>query len=489
MLKNLVVGLEHCIKSSLFNCQMCGQCILTYTQMRCPMNCPKGLRNGPCGGTLDGRCEVYPDRHCVWMDIRGAEALANNRQYPVPPVHAPVDAHLFDGSSYLNLLSGLDRETRVPRPYLDLVPAPQQPAPVGNGRLEATLRRGEFAITTECHSPRNEDGLKRIHRFARTVRDHVTAVNTTSNVGGRPTLPSRRTGGILQDDYGLEAIVQICGRDVNAAQFVGELEATRAAGFHNLFCLTGDWNRLATVDLKPGETQPKIAERYFPMDAVQMLYEARHLRETGLSGYQPHRALPHRLLLGGAINPYSTPTEFVVARLRQKLAAGLDFVQTQIVTETRDFARFLGAVRQAGLLRADPAAPQHTAAGDRFYLIPSVPVVTTVKMLDLMCGLAGVRVDADFAARIRGAADPAREGVAAALELALALRRLGVHGLHLMPFGAGGDQIAEIAAAVRAASGPADSSLPQADPPLSPATAMPSPSISSTPATPRMAAV
>lgn len=60
--------LEKTTKGFLFDCQMCGQCILSSTGMSCPMNCPKELRNGPCGGVrLDGNCEVKPEMPCVWV--------------------------------------------------------------------------------------------------------------------------------------------------------------------------------------------------------------------------------------------------------------------------------------------------------------------------------------------------------------------------------------------------------------------------------------
>src|SRR5512139_1215527 len=56
------------VKGALFNCQDCAQCVLHYTGMTCPMNCPKSLRNGPCGGVrLNGKCEVKPEMDCVWL--------------------------------------------------------------------------------------------------------------------------------------------------------------------------------------------------------------------------------------------------------------------------------------------------------------------------------------------------------------------------------------------------------------------------------------
>ncbi|HEY5480226.1 MAG TPA: methylenetetrahydrofolate reductase C-terminal domain-containing protein, partial [Verrucomicrobiae bacterium] len=59
---------EEIFKGSIFNCQDCAQCILHYNGMTCPMNCPKQLRNGPCGGVrLNGKCEVKPEMDCVWV--------------------------------------------------------------------------------------------------------------------------------------------------------------------------------------------------------------------------------------------------------------------------------------------------------------------------------------------------------------------------------------------------------------------------------------
>jgi hypothetical protein len=61
---------EDVIKVPMFGCQKCGECILSSTGFVCSQQCPKRLRNGPCGGTSEGgMCEVYPDRKCVWYKI------------------------------------------------------------------------------------------------------------------------------------------------------------------------------------------------------------------------------------------------------------------------------------------------------------------------------------------------------------------------------------------------------------------------------------
>lgn len=51
-------------------CSLCGNCILDKTGGICPITaCPKGLLNGPCGGTKDGHCEISPDIQCAWVRI------------------------------------------------------------------------------------------------------------------------------------------------------------------------------------------------------------------------------------------------------------------------------------------------------------------------------------------------------------------------------------------------------------------------------------
>lgn len=96
-----VTFVEKNIKGFLFDCQMCGQCILHDTGMSCPMNCPKELRNGPCGGVRpNGNCEVKPEMPCVWMEAyRGNKQMDSSE--PMLTVQFPVDHRLKGTSSWL----------------------------------------------------------------------------------------------------------------------------------------------------------------------------------------------------------------------------------------------------------------------------------------------------------------------------------------------------------------------------------------------------
>lgn len=91
---------ERATKGLLFDCRMCGQCVLPSTGMSCPMNCPKGLRNGPCGGVRpDGRCEVSPAMRCVWVSAwEGAAHMGESGLARILELQPPMD-HALQGSS------------------------------------------------------------------------------------------------------------------------------------------------------------------------------------------------------------------------------------------------------------------------------------------------------------------------------------------------------------------------------------------------------
>ncbi len=96
---------EKLIKGFLFDCQMCGQCVLSSTGMSCPMNCPKNLRNGPCGGVrANGNCEVKPDMRCVWVEaFEGSQRMREGRQ-AIRIVQVAVDRRLQGRSSWLKVV-------------------------------------------------------------------------------------------------------------------------------------------------------------------------------------------------------------------------------------------------------------------------------------------------------------------------------------------------------------------------------------------------
>ena len=103
-LEKPMAGVEKVVKGFMFDCQMCGQCVLSSTGMSCPMNCPKNLRNGPCGGVrANGNCEVKPDMRCVWVEaFAGSQRMVDGKE-AIKVVQFAVDRRLQGRSSWLKV--------------------------------------------------------------------------------------------------------------------------------------------------------------------------------------------------------------------------------------------------------------------------------------------------------------------------------------------------------------------------------------------------
>ena len=103
-LETPVAVVERAVKGLLFDCQMCGQCALSSTGMSCSMNCPKTIRNGPCGGVrANGHCEVKPEMRCVWVEaFEGSQRMQAGRE-AIKVVQFAVDGRLKGSSSWLRV--------------------------------------------------------------------------------------------------------------------------------------------------------------------------------------------------------------------------------------------------------------------------------------------------------------------------------------------------------------------------------------------------
>ncbi len=408
MFEKTIARVEALLKGMVFDCHACGQCVLRQTGLICPMACPKGLRNGPCGGTLHGECEVYPDKPCVWVRIHNRTA---KDELALPNLLPSPDARLYNTSSYLNFLSGQDEPARQPLPYLDLG-ARRTTLPVQTpSRLEQRLKAGAFVKTCEIRAPRSAD-FAAFREQALLVRDHFDAVNATAFLNAKPSLPSPVAAAQLVA-LGIEAVCQSTCRDHTKTSFISELLQNQMNGVHNVLCLTGD--SYAAV--------PKI-KQVFDMDGALMVYEARHLRETGVvhfTGERLERA--PRLFLGGAINPFTEPINVPVRRLKQKAAAGVDFIQTQLIFDVPGFRRFMELVGEEKV-------------HEDVFILAGVPVVTSPGGLAVLPRIPGVNLPAPVINRLQQAKDIEAEGVALATEIANELSRIpGVAGVHLMLFG------------------------------------------------------
>jgi methylenetetrahydrofolate reductase (NADPH) len=101
-LGNMLTNFEYCLKGIFYDCQSCGDCTLGEMAFLCPQSqCAKGLLNGPCGGSQNGWCEVWPGRkRCVY--VRRYERMQHFHLKGSTNILPPRDWSLYRTSSWLN---------------------------------------------------------------------------------------------------------------------------------------------------------------------------------------------------------------------------------------------------------------------------------------------------------------------------------------------------------------------------------------------------
>jgi methylenetetrahydrofolate reductase (NADPH) len=278
--------------------------------------------------------------------------------------------------------------------------------------FRTSLESGAFTVTAEVGPPRGADPGA-IARKLSVLRDWVSAVNVTDNQSAVVRMSSW-AGSLLASAAGATPIMQVTCRDRNRIALQSDLLGAAALGLPNVLVMTGDHPKFGDhPDAKP----------VFDLDSVQVLWMARTMRDQKrlLSG-KPLNTPPD-WFLGAVENPFAPPTAFRAARLRKKVDAGAQFVQTQYVFDIKTFGTWLAQVADLGVL-------------ERCHILAGVGPILSVRALDhLQHRVAGVFVPSDVSRRLLGvpAAEFADEGLRLCAETVGALRELpGLSGVHLM---------------------------------------------------------
>ncbi|MCG8530898.1 MAG: methylenetetrahydrofolate reductase C-terminal domain-containing protein [Desulfovibrionales bacterium] len=105
--------LEDPFKKTLLHCQSCGDCGIQHLAFLCPESgCPKHTRNGPCGGSRDGFCEVNADRQCVWVRVYKRLDRCGKKESLAKDFVPPRMWELNKTSSWINFHLGRDHQKK-----------------------------------------------------------------------------------------------------------------------------------------------------------------------------------------------------------------------------------------------------------------------------------------------------------------------------------------------------------------------------------------
>jgi methylenetetrahydrofolate reductase (NADPH) len=420
---------------------MCGNCLLQETAFMCSMECPKGIRNGPCGGSTADHCYVDDTRPCIWYAIYD-RAFKMGREEKLLEVLPPLDWNKVGtetwGDVYIQLrkvgagtfIKGMLSKNPVQRSRVwDSVFEPvRQPswwegdseyhAPAYSepiSELEKQLKAGEFVVTSEVAPPMTVSTNK-LKQNIELIKPYVAAINFTDSPSATPRMSSWACS-TLAAQMGAEPVMQIAARDRTRTGLQSEVLGANALGVKNILCLSGDSMRMAP--------DPKGRMDVIDIDSIQMLWILRRMRDEGKYLDGRNIKFPPKIFLGAAASPFASEPKFQAIREHKKVNAGAQFFQTNLVYDPAGLEIWLNELAKRNIL-------------DKVYLLIGITPLKSLKVAQYMhYEVPGVFIPDKLMKRIEAAGEgAAEEGIQIALELIEAVKGLqGVHGIHLMAVG------------------------------------------------------
>jgi len=288
--------------------------------------------------------------------------------------------------------------------------APIQPTA---SRLARVLEAGHFALTLEISPPVGPNRAA-VERQMKLLRDYADAFNVTDNQSARVHSSSLAVS-IMLKQAGLDPILQVTCRDRNRLGIQSDLLGASMFGITNVLALSGD----APIWGDHPQTQG-----VFEIDSINLVRILRMMRDDQVfENGKPIPKVAPDYFIGAAANPFAPPHDFRPVRLAKKVAAGAQFIQTQLIYNIPRFREYMKRVVDMGL-------HEQTA------ILAGVGPIRSARGAEFMKNeVAGMDVPNEVIARMKGLdkEKAAAEGVNICIEIAEEVRQIeGVRGLHVM---------------------------------------------------------
>ncbi len=290
--------------------------------------------------------------------------------------------------------------------------------------LEKLIRAGHFVVTGELGPPK---GWQRavIEEKGELLKGNVDAVNLTDNQTAIVRMSSIAAGRILVE-MGLEPIIQMTCRDRNRLGIQADLLGAAALGIRNVLCLSGDHQVFGNHP---------TAKNVHDVDSIQLVQMVSRMRDEGIfqCGDEIIGGGPP-LFVGAASNPFGDPFEFRPYRLAKKVAAGANFIQTQLIYDIPRFKEFMKRVVDMGLhekVAILAGVGPLKSSGAAKYMRDKVPgmIVDDYYVDEMVKAIEGIPAEEKAA---RGKAWRQR-GIELCIEQIQQIREIeGVAGIHIM---------------------------------------------------------
>jgi methylenetetrahydrofolate reductase (NADPH) len=279
-------------------------------------------------------------------------------------------------------------------------------------KLEKILASGNMAVTSECGPPRGSDP-EAILKKGELIRNHVDAINITDNQTSVTRLCSLAAC-IHLKNIGVEPTLQMVTRDRNRIALQSDILGAASFDINNILCLSGDHQSFG--DCPTGQNVHDI-------DSMQLIQMVRMMRDEGkfIGGDDIKR--PPSMFVGAAANPFADPFEIRVPRLAKKIAAGVEFIQTQCIYNLDKFELWMQQVRDRGL-------------HEKVHIMAGVTPLKSAGMANYVGKrVPGMDVPEEVINRMKSVPKEkqAEEGINICIETIQRLKECeGIHGFHVM---------------------------------------------------------
>jgi methylenetetrahydrofolate reductase (NADPH) len=290
---------------------------------------------------------------------------------------------------------------------------PSRDGAPSQSRLARVLQAGHFALTLEISPPVGPNRAA-VDRQITLLSDYADAFNVTDNQSARVHASSLAVS-IMLKQAGLDPILQVTCRDRNRLGIQSDLLGASMYGITNVLALSGD------APIWGDHPQTKGV---FEIDSINLVRILRMMRDDQVfeNGKEIPKFAPE-YFIGAAANPFAPPHDFRPIRLAKKIAAGADFIQTQLVYNVPRFRDYMRRVVDMGL-------------HEKTAILAGVGPIRSARGAEFMKNeVAGMDVPDEIIARMKGLEKEkaAEEGVNICIEIAEEVRQIeGVRGLHVM---------------------------------------------------------
>ena len=276
--------------------------------------------------------------------------------------------------------------------------------------LEKVLEAGKFAVTSELGPPKSANA-ENIIKKAQYMKGNADAVNLTDNQTAIVRLASMAAARLIMDE-GLEPVMQMVVRDRNRIALQSDILGAAALGVKNLLCLSGDHQSFGNHP---------TAKNVFDIDSTQLIRAVKNMRDEKKFINGDDIKVEPRMFIGAVVNPFADPFEYRVKRLAKKIAAGSDFIQTQVIYDMDRFEKWMGLVRKEGL-------------HETVYILAGVTPLKSAKAAKAINRfVSGINIPKEIIERMAAAEDQKAEGLDQAVETIEHLKTIeGIAGVHVM---------------------------------------------------------